>query len=303
MGVTWGPVTGTRELSFEGITITTEETTTGEVDGYGTLVTPAGSFACLRYKTTVEQTTTLTGFPPTTLTFQSINFVTMEGVFVNIGLNESDEVQSADYTVQDLEGGVGTGPTEAPAGLTPADASVDQETTLDLSWGAVTDATAYDLQVATDDGFSSLEVDESGLTALTFSAGPLALGTTYYWRVRGTNADGDGPWSTVQSFTTVNNVAVEPLDGGVPSRFELYPNYPNPFNPSTTLRFDLPEAGLVKLTVVDVLGRTVATLVNGSLSPGRYAFDWDAAGQPGGLYLYRLETARATATGSMVLLK
>jgi hypothetical protein len=59
----------------------------------------------------------------------------------------------------------------------------------------------------------------------------------------------------------------------------------------------------VKLTVVDVLGRTVATLVNGSLSPGRYAFDWDAAGQPGGLYLYRLETARATATGSMVLLK
>jgi hypothetical protein len=55
--------------------------------------------------------------------------------------------------------------------------------------------------------------------------------------------------------------------------------------------------------VVDVLGRTVATLVNGSLSPGRYAFDWDAAGQPGGLYLYRLETARATATGSMVLLK
>lgn len=84
----------------------------------------------------------------------------------------------------------------------------------------------------------------------------------------------------------------------------LHENYPNPFNPSTQISFDLSQNSRVNLTVYDILGREVATLVNGkNLSNGTYSFTFDASGLSSGVYIYRLNSNGEMQTRKMTLLK
>lgn len=87
------------------------------------------------------------------------------------------------------------------------------------------------------------------------------------------------------------------------TKFELEQNYPNPFNPTTTIRFDVPEASKVSLFVYDMLGRRVASLVDGVVSAGNHTATFDARTLPSGAYIYRLETPEGTFTKTMLLLK
>lgn len=105
------------------------------------------------------------------------------------------------------------------------------------------------------------------------------------------------------SFTTATDVAVEQLDGEIPMEFKLHPSYPNPFNPETTIRFDLPQESAVRLTIYDPLGREVEVLVSDRLSRGRHEFTWNASGMPTGLYFYQLTAGKFSQTMKMVLLK
>lgn len=86
-----------------------------------------------------------------------------------------------------------------------------------------------------------------------------------------------------------------------PGTFELHQNYPNPFNPSTIIRFDIPQRGVVKLEVYDVLGRRVATLVDGVVEAGRHAVEFDARNWPSGVYVYRI-TAKGSALAKKMML-
>jgi hypothetical protein len=90
--------------------------------------------------------------------------------------------------------------------------------------------------------------------------------------------------------------------------YRLSQNYPNPFNPSTMITYSLPQAGIVKLAVYDVLGREVRTLVNGAMSAGQQETEWDGKNSNGqtvgsGMYLYRLKAGNFTATKKMTLLR
>ena len=89
----------------------------------------------------------------------------------------------------------------------------------------------------------------------------------------------------------------------LPDRFELTGNYPNPFNPQTTIAFSMPEAAAVRLSVYDLLGRRVALLVDGNLSAGKHEVRFDATNLPSGQYLYRLSTPQGEFTKLMMLLK
>jgi len=88
-----------------------------------------------------------------------------------------------------------------------------------------------------------------------------------------------------------------------PNRFQLLPNYPNPFNAVTTIGFILPTADEVSLKAYDLLGREVATIFAGEKPAGHYRFTFDASHLPGGIYLYRFESGNFHQTRKMTLLK
>lgn len=95
---------------------------------------------------------------------------------------------------------------------------------------------------------------------------------------------------------------------GAPVRFALHANYPNPFNPVTTIGFDLPQTAAVTLTVYDILGREVRWLMNRSMGPGYHHVTWngrtnDGRDVPTGIYITRLETPGYTTSIKMLLLK
>ncbi|MBU0690806.1 T9SS type A sorting domain-containing protein [bacterium] len=89
----------------------------------------------------------------------------------------------------------------------------------------------------------------------------------------------------------------------VVEEYKLYANFPNPFNPSTTITFDLKDATNVQLVVFDVLGREIASLVNGYQAAGRHTINFEAGALPSGVYFYRLETPQFTDMKKMMLLK
>ena len=90
---------------------------------------------------------------------------------------------------------------------------------------------------------------------------------------------------------------------GVPGTFSLEQNYPNPFNPSTSVRYTLPEAGRATLTVSNLLGEQVATIIDQEQPAGTYELRFDAAGLPSGLYFYTLRSGSFVETRRMMLLK
>jgi hypothetical protein len=94
--------------------------------------------------------------------------------------------------------------------------------------------------------------------------------------------------------TTVSNV---------PVAYELYANYPNPFNPETRIRFALPEASSVTLKVYDAVGHEVATLASGELAAGEHSVNFKAENLPSGLYFYTLKSGTFTQTRKMILMK
>lgn len=89
----------------------------------------------------------------------------------------------------------------------------------------------------------------------------------------------------------------------VPAEYKLFSNYPNPFNPSTTIKFAIPVKDHVKLTVYDVMGRTVSELVNGTKEAGTYEIKFNASSLSSGIYFYKLEAGSYTAVNKMMLIK
>jgi len=89
----------------------------------------------------------------------------------------------------------------------------------------------------------------------------------------------------------------------VPTRTELHPAFPNPFNPVTTIRFELPESETSTLKVFNMLGEEVTTLITGRQDAGNHTVLWNATGYPSGVYLYRLEAGGFVETRKLILLK
>ncbi|MFN3639260.1 MAG: T9SS type A sorting domain-containing protein, partial [Chloroherpetonaceae bacterium] len=104
-----------------------------------------------------------------------------------------------------------------------------------------------------------------------------AVGAVSY-RLKQVDFDGQFAYSPV----------IEVLAGDLTS-YKLAQNYPNPFNPTTTISYQLPVASDVRLEVFDILGKKVATLVNGRQAAGAYSYTWNASAAASGVYFYRLQ--------------
>jgi len=109
-----------------------------------------------------------------------------------------------------------------------------------------------------------------------------------------------------QKFDIITAVEIE--ESNRPTSFVLHQNFPNPFNPTTTINFSLPNADDIDLEIFNMLGQKVTTLESGRLPAGEHTFDWNATDDSGqnvatGVYFYRLKTSSFTQTKKMVLLK
>jgi parallel beta-helix repeat protein len=100
-----------------------------------------------------------------------------------------------------------------------------------------------------------------------------------------------------------DQLATEPPAILLPTTFALYPNWPNPFNSTTMIRYDVPQAGKVSLTIFNLLGQRVTTLFDGQQVAGSYTISWDAADLPSGVYLCRMQTQGFMQTRKMLLVK
>lgn len=158
------------------------------------------------------------------------------------------------------------------------------------------------------------------LSSLRWTLATPSYSAPYYWGSVGINrtlngkiliSGGTNRTDYYYNFYPVNNtMLVTPskisavADGnGSPATYTLHTNYPNPFNPATTISFTLPSHSFVSLKIYDLNGKEVATIVSGELPEGEHAFRWDASGMSSGVYYYRLVTERSVETKKMVLLR
>jgi hypothetical protein len=98
--------------------------------------------------------------------------------------------------------------------------------------------------------------------------------------------------------TSVQNISTE-----IPKEYKLYQNFPNPFNPVTTIEFDIVKTQDVKLQVYDILGREIRTLIETNLGAGKYRVQFNAVDLPSGIYFYKLTTPDYTNIKRMILMK
>jgi|WetSurMetagenome_2_1015567.scaffolds.fasta_scaffold97897_1 hypothetical protein len=128
----------------------------------------------------------------------------------------------------------------------------------------------------------------------TYSSFDTTVSTEKYaYRLK--QMDNDGSF-TYSKCTEVDNILL-------PKACSLAQNFPNPFNPSTRISFDLPFQSFVSLKVFDVTGREVAAIVSEEMSAGRYTKQWNAAYLPSGVYFYRLQAGSFRETKKLILLK
>ena len=92
-------------------------------------------------------------------------------------------------------------------------------------------------------------------------------------------------------------------DATLPSDFALHPIYPNPFNPSATVSFDIPDVSSVALNVYDVKGALMETLLQDNMKPGKHHYNWEPQGLPSGVYFMKLTTAKQSFTQKVTYIK
>jgi uncharacterized delta-60 repeat protein len=114
---------------------------------------------------------------------------------------------------------------------------------------------------------------------------------------------GAGDWDFWLVKTGPDPLAVEPEIRAVPAKYTLHANFPNPFNPITTIRYDVEHPGFVRLTIFNLLGQRVTRLSDSRHLEGSYEVSWDAAGLPSGIYLCRMEADGFSQTRKVVLVK
>jgi hypothetical protein len=192
-----------------------------------------------------------------------------------------------------------TAPPAAVALASPANGAQVIAGTVEFTWNpGAADVERYWFEFGTDPQMNTASTLDSTVTGTARSVSGLTNGMTYYWRVRAANIAGWGPFSPVWSVSTPTSGVARASRN---SAFRLLGNLPNPFSGATAISFELAQAGEVKLSVLDALGREVATLVSGKLDAGSHQANWDAAGAGNGVYYYQLRAGDIVETRGMLL--
>jgi serine protease AprX len=173
------------------------------------------------------------------------------------------------------------------------------------TWTAYTSITASSMNL--DTFFFPITGSVAGTRVeYYFAAQDIALPTPKMATLPAGGSGVNPPGSTAPGTRFVYNVVLAGITSNtneIPSVFKLYNNYPNPFNPNTKIKFDIPKSSFVKLVVYDLLGREVETLVNTDLKAASYEVDFYASKYASGIYFYRIEASSSTDIKKMMLVK
>lgn len=158
-------------------------------------------------------------------------------------------------------------------------------------------------------GIPPLAPDSIAEFHLQIITDPTIPGTAYI-TIRVENVADTSDNATLSFAATTEPTGLRMLDLPLSGNFQLYPNYPNPFNPSTTIPFEIGGARLVnvQVNIYNVLGQNVAILLNEPLAPGNYQVTWEARDHhgnlvPSGVYFYELRAGDFRQLGKMLLLQ
>ena len=172
----------------------------------------------------------------------------------------------------------------------------------------VSSVNSFDWSVVDGSGVECLiDDDMATMEANSFMSG-LEEGTTL------TNVSGIFNFSfgtykiQIRDMADLGQLGIDDDFAGIAREFALYPNFPNPFNPETRIRFQLAENSDVKLMVYDVLGRKVRTLVSDRMDAGHHVINWDGLNDAGtdvasGMYVYRIKAGDFIAHRKMLLVR
>ena len=150
--------------------------------------------------------------------------------------------------------------------------------------------------------YTSTQVGSTNHPDTSFTVTGLSYGTPYYFWTKARDR-----YCSPRTSDFSNVAMIFPLNTGgneqIPKVFELYQNTPNPFNPFTNIKYDVPGESFVKLVVYDMLGQVVATLVNENKKPGSYTVQWGSENIPSGVYIYRLTAGDPSSSSGQVFEK
>ena len=175
--------------------------------------------------------------------------------------------------------------------------------TLTWSYGHSSDVSICGVERSTDNA-NFVEIHRliirgnspAGLSTYAFCDKDIQPGT-YYYRLKQIDINGSVSYSrSVEAIILA------------PKTFKLYPNYPNPFNSGTQIRYEIPEAALVQLTVINTLGQEIYRIVDKKQEAGYYVVSWNGrdvwgAAKPSGLYFIHLQAGQFTKMNKMMLLR
>ena len=200
---------------------------------------------------------------------------------------------------------------EPPTGfatISPANESAGLGSEVEFIWRRSIDPDPFDLvkyeivyTLDTNDSTNYENISEIVDTTITLN---LTENGVYYWKIMAYDKDqfitpsNNDEWYVF----TVGNVAI---DGGllIPEEFALHSNYPNPFNPTTTIQYDIPKPSQVTLTIYNMNGQVVDRLVNQKQEPGFYSVQWDAQNVSTAVYIYRIQADGFSAFKKCLLIK
>jgi archaellum component FlaG (FlaF/FlaG flagellin family) len=179
--------------------------------------------------------------------------------------------------------------------------------TVALDWNTATEVNSYmfEIERRTSTQWESIAQLPAGGTSnaplkYTYADNLKNVGSgNIFYRLKLINNDGSFQYSGEVEVLVTTAVTTTSL----PNIYALSQNYPNPFNPTTTINYQLQKAGSVSLKVYDMLGREVASLVDGKKGPGFYSAVFDASRLSSGTYIYRLKSESFTEVKKLVLLK
>lgn len=179
---------------------------------------------------------------------------------------------------------INVAPTTPPDLTVPANGAINQPLGIRLTWLPVQRAEGYRLQVAKDESFNNLFVNELEIYLTYYNLFNLAENTEYYWRVKAWNEAGDGPWSEVRKFKTLQTTSVQDNDV---NKYNLKV-FPNPVKSDFQISFYSPIQSIANVALYNLYGQKIHQCMNYQITPGTNNITLNVNDVPNGVYIWHI---------------